>query len=859
MNRVISFFVVTILLLSLSIPMSAQKQERTNFTKTFNTISTEFASAEAFSDGNGVWFKWQMKVEQNNLGFNVYRIDGKDQVQVNPHLISGGFIQNNEERVFEGIYTFFDPEGNFGQTYLIETLAINGQKTFSIPISAKYTDNLAGIAGKTSDQLLSETKKSDFRIEKNEISLTKELHSEIAENALPPNLDRQRWIAAQPGVKIGVKKEGIYRVSRAELENAGFDVNQSSANWQLYMNGNEQAITVSNGGDYIEFYGQGIDTIESGTQIYFLINGAQAGKRIYTSVRRRMGGNVVSNSYEQSFYKADRLVYVSSVRNGDANNFFSDKVVNATGTTVTFNLDGIDQSVTQAVLTVGIQGLTTTPHNINVTFNNVPLEPITGNNLNLMSKTYQIPTSLLIEGANNLLLKVPSATNDVSLVESVKVNFSRNYLAQQNTLSFYAKPLKQFEVKGFTSGNFRVFDTTFPDAPTVVTNLQQTIDNGNFGVIIPANRSRKFFAAAEEAVLSIDSIEENTPSSLSQTNYNAQLIIITHKNWMDEAHDWADYRIKEGYSVKIVRIDDIFDEFNYGITSANSIRSFLQFAKNNWQTPPDYVLILGDTSYDPRGYTGITGVNFVPTKMFDTAYEETGSDEALADFNDDGLSEIAIGRIPVKTNAEVTQILNKVVIFEQTSGQGFTRGTLFASDLPIGYDFAGMNQRLANELPAGTTSIMVNRGDTNARATLLSQLNNGRYLVNYSGHGSTGLWAATSFYSINDVPSISNGTNYSLFTMLTCLNGYFIRTDFDSLAEAMLKAQNGGGVAVWASSGKTTPDVQEVLARRFYQKISQGNIPRIGDLIKDAKMNVFGGRDVRLSWTLLGDPLLKVR
>jgi hypothetical protein len=204
-------------------------------------------------------------------------------------------------------------------------------------------------------------------------------------------------------------------------------------------------------------------------------------------------------------------------------------------------------------------------------------------------------------------------------------------------------------------------------------------------------------------------------------------------------------------------------------------------------------------------------------------------------------------------------ILNKVIIFEQTSGAGFSRGALFVSDLPIGYDFAGMNQRLANQLPAGTTSVMINRADTNARGNLLAELDVGRYLVNYSGHGSTGLWATAGFYSSNDVALMANGNNYPVFTMLTCLNGYFLLPTNDSLAERVLNKPIGGGVAVWASTGKTTPDVQEVLARRFYQKISQGNITRIGDLIKDAKLNVIGGRDVRLSWALLGDPLLKVR
>ena len=40
---------------------------------------------------------------------------------------------------------------------------------------------------------------------------------------------------------------------------------------------------------------------------------------------------------------------------------------------VNFNLDGIDQSNTQASLTVNVQGLTLTPHNINVTFNGIQL------------------------------------------------------------------------------------------------------------------------------------------------------------------------------------------------------------------------------------------------------------------------------------------------------------------------------------------------------------------------------------------------------------------------------------------------------------------------------------------------------
>jgi hypothetical protein len=95
--------------------------------------------------------------------------------------------------------------------------------------------------------------------------------------------------------------------------------------------------------------------------------------------------------------------------------------------------------------------------------------------------------------------------------------------------------------------------------------------------------------------------------------------------------------------------------------------------------------------------------------------------------------------------------------------------------------------------------------------------------------------------------------------MLTCLNGYFILPTTNSLAENLLHTTNGGAVAAWASAGKTTPDIQELMATRFFLKLGEGQIPRLGDLIRDAKSVIPGGSDVRLSWNLLGDPMLKVR
>lgn len=860
MKKGLNLFVATAFVLFLSCFLFAQKDIGPGADSDSKTVATDFNSGEAFSQGSGVWLRWRMNIESENLGFHVYRLEGNDRVLVNPKLIAGSFFRSTEQSVFGENYSFFDESGLIGSAYEIESLGIDGLKAGSNIIIVQFIDDVKLVAGQTLDSLIQNARKDNSRIEKNEVVLSKELQDEIGANFVPPSISNQRFVASQPGVKIGVKNEGVYRVTRAELQTAGFDLSGPFANWQLFKDGNQQAMIVGPNGDYLEFYGKGIDTIESATKNYFLINGTGAGIRVGDSYRRRIAGNVESRTYFQSFRKADRILYFSTLRNGDANNYFSDSIVNNTGVNVTFNLDGVDFNMPKCSVEIVVQGLTVGAHNIEVKLNGQTIQPNTGSNYQSMRTISEIPTQFLVNGTNTLNFKtIGPSTSDISLVDSIKVNYNRNFLAKQNALSFYTNPYRRSSLSGFTSGNVRIFDITYPDAPTIIRNLPISENAGVYSVELPAYRAKLMYAVEDSAIRSVDSIVPNTPSQLSTNAHDAQMIIISHKNFLPQAEAWATYRRNSGLTVEVVRVDDVFDEFSYGDTSSGAIRAFFMFASSNWQTVPKYALLMGDTTWDPRNYEGFGDFNFVPTKMIDTVYEETGSDEAMADFNDDGVAEIPIGRIPARSGSEITLNQQKVTTFEQTVSTALSRGALFASDLPNGYDFAAMSQRLANELPAGTPTTFINRADTNARADLLSTLNMGKYLVNYSGHGATGIWATTAFYGFQDPPNMTNLPNYTIFTMLTCLNGYFINPTNDSLSELVLKAPNGGGVVVWSSTGKTTPDVQEILARRFYNQIGIGNMTRVGDLIGDAKQNVVGGRDVRLSWGLLGDPALKVR
>lgn len=475
-----------------------------------------------------------------------------------------------------------------------------------------------------------------------------------------------------------------------------------------------------------------------------------------------------------------------------------------------------------------------------------------------------------LKAANDPTLSL-AVVSTVSGVNSV-ANSSNTSKGVENRLEFYTDNYKNATVSGFSSPNFRVFDLTYESHPRVLTNLQAVQTNGTWGPVMPAARERVLYAVDEGLYDVALSVTPNDPSLLQTPSNAGTMIFIAHPNYIQEAQTWAAYRSSQGVVTKVVDVTEIYDEFNYGVLSSHAVEAFLDYAKNNWQTPPSYVMLIGEAHYDSRNYSGIGYWNMVPSRLVDTLYTETGSDEALSDFNNDGLAEIPIGRASSRNAAGITALFNKTVAWEASlTANAMNRGALFAYDLPDGYDFEAMSNRVMSNLPVAMPKITVSRSSPTAQSDIINAVNEtdggsaqnpgpnaGQFVLNYTGHGTAASWQNTGFFSSLQAPNLTNASYPSLMIALTCLNGYFMG-NIDTFAEAMTKAENGGAVAVWASTGLTTPDVQEIMGNRFYTKLSEGSITRMGDLIADAKAQVPAGADVRLSWALLGDPMLKVR
>jgi hypothetical protein len=176
-------------------------------------------------------------------------------------------------------------------------------------------------------------------------------------------------------------------------------------------------------------------------------------------------------------------------------------------------------------------------------------------------------------------------------------------------------------------------------------------------------------------------------------------------------------------------------------------------------------------------------------------------------------------------------------------------------------DFAAASDALRSLLPADYASSEIFRGalgTERARDALLAQINEGRALVHYAGHGSVQIWR-DSLLTADDAPGFTNGVRLPLFVMMNCLNGFFHGLfPEESLAEALVRAPGGGAVAAWASSGFTDSGSQQALDAAFFRLLFGGQYGSIGEAIAAAKAEATD-LDVRRTWIFFGDPAMPLK
>jgi uncharacterized repeat protein (TIGR01451 family) len=815
----------------------------------------------AYQKNKKVSLVWETSFESDNLGFNLYRDLGGERTKLNKDIIAGSALQSKKHDSTAGrVYRFTDKldSANVFAQYWLEDVDLSGVKTMHGPVST-VPDDLA--------EALPNTTPLPGLGDGASVLESPAGYGFVRNLALPKagskELEQQYELAAETGLKIYVSREGLYRVTRAAMATAGYDPGSDTKALALYSSGVEQPMLIADGGDgkldpndAIEFYGVGLDTISTGARTYWLRNGKGNADRIKLS--KSKGGDPVTGSVPFTYEKKERGVFFAAlVTNGEEQNFFG-PVVGSWSATQSLTVGAIDPSYGgNATVEIAVQGGTLGAHVTRIELNGQTLGIANLIDQQAATFTYTFPHSLLTAGTNTLRFTALNGDEDISVIGSTRLTYRHLLQATNGALQVSLPGGRSATVGGFTAGKVRAFDVTDATQPAELETEVAPQGAGFAATFTPGGSgARTVLVFHESRVAAAPELSANRPSSWSATKQGFDFAIVTNTSFASQAATLKPVRVAEGLSTEVVDVEDLYDEFNFGIRDPQAIRSFFQSALT-WKTAPRYALLVGDASSDPRDYYGFGSVDYVPTKMVVTTQIKTASDDWLTDFDNDGIANIAIGRLPVRTASEATTVLNKIISRGTPSGT-WASNVLFVADRPGDYDFAGVTATLQALLPASMSSQTIEFALVpSPTAAVTSAMNAGQLVVDFVGHGSAELWSTNAFHS-STAFGLTNGSRLPVVISMTCLNGYFHDIFTESLGEALLKAPNGGAIAVWASSTLTQPDQQAIMNRELFRQIFGSTSITLGDAVRRAKTAAIDP-DVRKSWILLGDPSMKVR
>ena len=658
--------------------------------------------------------------------------------------------------------------------------------------------------------------------------------------------------AAMPAVKLVVTTTGWQHVSQAALLAAGLDPGVDPARLQLFADGVEEALSITGNGDAVfdsgealEFYGQGRDTLWTGARTYWLVVGtAMAGRRVPLVVYPASG--TPPGSFPGAAVLRQRTNYFAALKNGDASNFFGD-VVGPGGVTETVTVTHVDRSQA-AGLQVTLQGVTAGNHQVAISLDGQPVGVCAF--AGQASQTCAISPVSVLEGANDVLLVGQGDSPDQSLVASVEIDYPHLFVADGNALSLTAPSAAALAISGFSSPDVRVMDVSDPTRPIeLVTSVVAAGSSYTVTVNTPGATSRPaLYAFTRAAVLAPSSVAASRPSRWTEPRAG-EMVILSHARFIDALAPLVAARRQQGWSVQLVDLQDVYDEFGGGDKTPFAVRDFLQAIHGSWTLPPRFALLVGDASFDPRNFLGKGDFDLAPTKLIDTQQMETASDGWFVDWNNDGVEDIAIGRLSVRTASEASTVVGKIVGYGGAAN--LPHGGLFIADA----DEAGLAFEEDSRVSAAAVSGLMPTSDFflgqpgSTEAALLPLLDAGPFLVNYLGHGSVSVWDG--LFSGDDAAALTNGT-LSIYVSMNCLNGFFHDVYTESLAETLTKAPGGGAVAVWASSTLTSFDQQGVLDRAFVERLTRTSLGEAAIAAKRGITDV----DAQRTWILFGDPTI---
>ncbi|MBO0938656.1 type IX secretion system sortase PorU [Fibrella sp. HMF5335] len=381
------------------------------------------------------------------------------------------------------------------------------------------------------------------------------------------------------------------------------------------------------------------------------------------------------------------------------------------------------------------------------------------------------------------------------------------------------------------------------------------------------------------------------------------LLIVTPLAWRAEADRLAQYRrTNDSLSVLVVTTQQVYNEFSSGQPDPTAIRDMCRYFYQYGQSGSPsaglrYLLLFGDATYDYRNIDQFLSpteqasmvpvyesreslhplLSFSSDDYFGFLKDTDG--EWTEDFTGDQRLDIGVGRLPVKSLDEAKTVVDKLIRYatDKTTGNWRSQLLIVADD---GDD--NIHQRDADQLAtyvethapayhpdrlfidlfprtADTVGTQVVPKSLPVNARIRQAMQDGRLIINYTGHGGIREWAQEQILTLKDILT-TPVPRLPLFVTATCEFGRYDDPTSSSGAEIALLNPTGGGIGLLTTTRPVFADKNLLLNQAFYRTVFQpraGRMPRLGDVIRATKDSSLAGVQNR-NFTLLGDPSMRL-
>ena len=811
-----------------------------------------FAATE--TDG-GVRFDWATATETGNGGFNLYARTADGVVKLNDEIILSTVMDSSGPTDYSLVLDDV-PEGE----YYIEDVALNGltRAHEAIDLNASFGERL-------------QPEEIDWpAIQAENAALERQRVAAAGESAVVMSPDAADAAAVYPTLDLRVTQDGIYRLTYEQIKAAGVDLaGIHKRNLAITNRGAPVANYVSKAvfgpGAYIEFVGEALDTLYTDTNIYRLeVNRGMARRVVITRARPPLAG--YATYYMETATVENNQTYSYLTPNGDP---WYDLFLNVApggpkSADFTVNVSDYVAGVPASVMfdLWGASEMISGPdHHARVAVNGTQVadEWFDGTGVKVIAAP--LPAGVLANGDNTLSLTAPAdqvvdVPNfiDTFVVESYGVTYPRAFKAVGGRLDFEAKA-RAFRVTGLDSDQVVVYRLN-NGRPSRLSNVKIVVDGTGFGASFAGGKQDTYYVSTVGALLTPQIAV--TPALADIKSGTADLLIIAHPNFINVDLDrLVQAREAQGYSVKVVDVNQVYAQFSGGVFDPQAIREYVRHAI--YEMGVEFFLLVGADTRDYFNYSGLDSISFIPSLYANTLdpVKLAPVDPLYTDYNGDHVPDRAIGRFPVRTVAELKLMVDKTL---QYDARAHVQTAIFVADEGFEFDSDAFAAPLAGW--AIDKAYVRSLGVAPARTMLINALNAGPRLASFVGHSGPTNWKSRDLFSAGDAAALTNHNAPILITQWGCWNTYYVDPRYDTLGHRFLLSGTNGAVLVTGSSTLTNSDSERALGELLMDRLMQSGMT-VGEAMRAAKVELAREhpemKDVLLGWTILGDPTVQLR